>query len=152
MTIRLALPSEAEAVREVNADAYLPVYLPLFGQVPLPAREDFAARIARNEVWVAETQQTLAAALVLEKSDGYLLLYSIAVRPSFQRQGLSTKLLSFAEAQARMAHFPEIRLYTNEKMLRNQAIYLAAGYREIGRRPHPRLPGVALVDMAKPLD
>jgi hypothetical protein len=36
-------------------------------------------------------------------------------------------------------------------MLRNQAIYRRAGYREIGRRPHPSQPGVQLVDMAKTL-
>ena len=64
-------------------------------------------------------------------------------------RGLAAELLRFADHQAVESGFSEIRLYTNEKMLRNQAIYRRAGYREIGRRPHPNQPGLLLVDMAK---
>jgi ribosomal protein S18 acetylase RimI-like enzyme len=150
--IRLALPEESEAVRDVSAAAYLPVYLPLYGRPPMPAREDYGPRIARGEVWVAEIGGRLAAVLVLERQVDHLLLYSIAIHPAFQGQGLAAKLLAFAEVHARQAGFNEIRLYTNEKMLRNQAIYARAGYLEIGRRLHPNQSGLMLVDMAKTLD
>jgi len=80
-----------------------------------------------------------------------LLIYSIAIRPAFQRQGLAAELLGFADQKARELGFSEIRLYTNKKMLRNQAIYQRAGYRETGRRPHPNQSGLMLVDMAKTL-
>jgi ribosomal protein S18 acetylase RimI-like enzyme len=150
--IRLALPEESEAVRDVSAAAYLPVYLPLYGRPPMPAREDYGPRIARGEVWVAEIGGRLAAVLVLERQVDHLLLYSIAIHPAFQGQGLAAKFLAFAEVHARQAGFNEIRLYTNEKMLRNQAIYARAGYLEIGRRLHPNQSGLMLVDMAKTLD
>jgi ribosomal protein S18 acetylase RimI-like enzyme len=150
--IRLALPDEADAIRALSAEAYLPVYLPLYGRPPMPAREDYAPRIARGEVWVAEIDARLAAVLVLEQLKDHLLLYSIAIRPAFQGRGLAAKLLAFADDQARKSSFSEIRLYTNEKMLRNQAIYARAGYREIGRRLHPNQSGLMLVDMAKTLD
>jgi ribosomal protein S18 acetylase RimI-like enzyme len=150
--IRLALPDEADAIRALSAEAYLPVYLPLYGRPPMPAREDYAPRIARGEVWVAEIDARLAAVLVLEQLKDHLLLYSIAIRPAFQGRGLAAKLLAFADDQARKSGFSEIRLYTNEKMLRNQAIYARAGYREIGRRLHPNQSGLMLVDMAKTLD
>jgi ribosomal protein S18 acetylase RimI-like enzyme len=141
--IRLALPDEAEAVRALSAAAYLPVYLPLFGRPPVPAR---------GEVWVAEIDARPAAVLVLERQPDHLLVYSIAISPAHQRQGLAAKLLAFADRQAKEIGFSEIRLYTNEKMLRNQAIYARAGYREIGRRLHPNQSGLMLVDMAKTLD
>jgi ribosomal protein S18 acetylase RimI-like enzyme len=144
--IRPALPEEAEAVRDLSAAAYLPVYLPLYGRPPLPAREDYGPRIARGEI-----DARLAAVLVLERQADHLLLYSIAIPPAFQGRGLAAKLLAFADDRAREAGFKEIRLYTNEKMLRNQAIYARAGYREIGRRPHPNQSGLLLVDMAKTL-
>ena len=147
--IRLAHPTEADDVRQLSADAYLPAYLPLFGRAPMPAVEDYAPRIARGEVWLQEVGGELAAALVLEPKPAYLLLYSIAIRPTFQGRGLAAKLLAFADGRARETGFAEIRLYTNEKMLRNQTIYRRAGYREIGRRPHPGIPGLMLVDMAK---
>jgi ribosomal protein S18 acetylase RimI-like enzyme len=150
--IRRALPDEAEAVRKLSAEAYLPVYLPLYGRPPMPAQEDYAPRIARGEVWVAEIDAELAAVLVLEQLPDHLLVYSIAVRPAFQGRCLAATLLDFADRHAREAGFTEVRLYTNEKMLRNQAIYQRAGYREIGRRPHPNLSGLMLVDMAKRLD
>ena len=150
--IRLALPDEAEAVRSLSADAYLPVYLPLYGRPPMPAREDYAPRIARGEVWVAEIEAKLTAALVLERQPDCLLLYSIAIRPAFQGRGLAGNLLAFVDQHARELGIKEIRLYTNEKMLRNQAIYARAGYREIGRRLHPNQSGLMLVDMAKTLD
>ena len=149
--MRLALPEEAEAVRTLSAAAYLPVYLPLYGRPPMPAREDYAPRIARGEVWVSDIDARLAAVFVLERQVDHLLLYSIAIHPAFQGQGLAAKLLAFADDRAKEADFKEIRLYTNEKMLRNQAIYARAGYREIGRRPHPNHSGLMLVDMAKTL-
>ena len=150
--IRLALPDEAEAVRSLSAAAYLPVYLPLYNRPPMPAREDYGPRIARGEVWMADIDGRLAAVLVLERQADHLLLYSIAIHPAFQGQGLAVKLLAFADDRAKEAGISEIRLYTNEKMLRNQAIYARAGYREIGRRPHPNQSGLMLVDMAKKLD
>ncbi len=148
---RLARPDEAEAVRTSSAAAYLPAYQELYSRPPMPAHEDYAPRIARGEVWVADIDTNLAAVLVLERKQDHLLVYSIAVHPRFQGQGLAAKLLAFADGCARKAGFNEIRLYTNEKMLRNQAIYARAGYREIGRRPHPNQSGLMLVDMAKRL-
>jgi ribosomal protein S18 acetylase RimI-like enzyme len=149
--IRRASSTEAEIVRELSADAYLPAYLPLFGRAPMPALEDYAPRIARGEVWIIEIEAKPAAVLVLEDHHCYLLVYSIAVRPAYQGRGLAAELLGFADRHAHEAGFAEIRLYTNEKMLRNQAIYRRAGYREIGRRPHPNHPGLLLVDMVKTL-
>jgi GNAT superfamily N-acetyltransferase len=93
--IRLALPKEAEAARDVSAAAYLPVYLPLYGRPPMPAREDYGPRIARGEVWVVEVDGRLAAVLVLERRADHLLLYSIAIHPAFQGQGLGLKTSGF---------------------------------------------------------
>jgi ribosomal protein S18 acetylase RimI-like enzyme len=149
--IRLALPSEAEFVRTLSSDAYVPAYVPLFGRAPTPAVEDYAPRIARGEVWILEIDNDPAAVLALEKFADHLLVYSIAVRPACQGRGLAARLLAFADEQARLGGLAEIRLYTNEKMLRNQEIYRRAGYRDIGRRPHPSQPGLMLIDMAKSL-
>jgi len=150
--IRPALPSEAQLVRELSAEAYLPAYLSLFGRAPMPAIEDYAPRIARGEVWLCEIDNQAAAVLVLETKPSHLLVYSIAIRPACQGRGLAAELLAFADARAKQMGFADIRLYTNEKMLRNLRIYRKAGYREIGRRPHPSIPGLELIDMAKALD
>jgi ribosomal protein S18 acetylase RimI-like enzyme len=80
------------------------------------------------------------------------MIFSVAVSPAFQGKGFGIKLLNHADQQTRLWGLPEIRLYTNAKMERNIALYLAYGYRETGRRPNPYRPGWVLVDMAKAVD
>ena len=57
--------------------------------------------------------------------------------------------MQFAMGRAKALGVPEVRLYTNARMTRNLRIYAAAGFLETGRRPHPRIPGQQVVDMAR---
>ena len=79
-TVRIARRSEAIAVQEISAAAYIPVYQPVIGAVPKPAQEDYTSRIERGEVWVLETSGSIAGVVVLEPATDYLMLYSIAVQ------------------------------------------------------------------------
>jgi ribosomal protein S18 acetylase RimI-like enzyme len=81
----------------------------------------------------------------------HLMIWSLAVRPDRQGKGLGRFLLRFAERMAREAGLGELRLFTNARMERNLALYARAGYRETGRRPHPRRESFIIVDMAKRL-
>jgi ribosomal protein S18 acetylase RimI-like enzyme len=124
----------------------------LLGTPPLPVGEDYAPRIAAGEVWLLETATgALAGLLVLERHPDHAMIYSVAVAPERQGEGHGSALLRFAEATARAWGASDLRLYTNARMVRNIAIYLAAGYHETARRPHPLRPGSVVVDMAKPL-
>jgi ribosomal protein S18 acetylase RimI-like enzyme len=151
-TIRLARPAEAEDVRAISAAAFIPAYRPIIGGTPSPALEDYAPRIAQGEVWLLETQAGPIAMLALEPHEDHLLVYSIAVLPEHQRQGHARRLLAFAEQQARQAGCRTLRLYTNDRMEGNLALYRSCGFVESGRRPHPTRLGMTLVDLAKPLD
>jgi ribosomal protein S18 acetylase RimI-like enzyme len=151
LAIRLARQDEAEEVRAICAAAYIPVYAPVIGTAPGPALEDYAPRIGRDEVWLIETAAGSIATLVLEPHEDHLLVYSIAVRPEHQGQGHARRLLAFAEEQARRAGRREIRLYTNDRMERNLALYKSCGFVESGRRAHPTRFGMTLVDLTKPL-
>jgi ribosomal protein S18 acetylase RimI-like enzyme len=57
--------------------------------------------------------------------------------------------LDFAEARSRVLRRPEIRLFTNAKMVRNIALYQSLGYVETRREG---LPDRVIVHMSKPLD
>src|SRR6185369_870358 len=98
-----------------------------------------------------DTEAGPIATLVLEPHDDHLLVYSIAVRPEHQGQGHARRLLAFAEEQARSTGCAELRLYTNDRMERNLALYKSCGFTESGRRPHPTRAGMTLVDLCKPL-
>jgi len=149
--MRLARPEDLAAIVALTEAAYAP-YNAILDAPPIPVTEDYAPRIANGEVWLLESGGEPAGVLTLERHADHAMIFSVAVSPAFQGKGFGTKLLNHADQQTRLWGLPEIRLYTNAKMERNIALYLAYGYRETGRRPNPYRPGWVLVDMAKPVD
>ena len=146
--MRLACPEDLAAIVSLTEAAYAP-YNAILDAPPIPVTEDYAPRIARGEVWLLEGGGELAGVLTLERHEDHAMIFSVAVSPAFQGKGFGIKLLNHADQQTRLWGLPEIRLYTNAKMERNIALYLAYGYRETGRRPNPYRPGWVLVDMTK---
>lgn len=146
--MRPARLKDLAAVQSVTEAAYEP-YQALFGGPPLPVTEDYAPRILRGEVWLRERSEAVSALAVLERHADHLMIFSLAVAPAYQRQGLGIELLRFVDAKAAEWGLPEVRLYTNSRMERNIALYRAYGFQETGRRPNPYRPGWTLVDMTK---
>ncbi|WP_173421019.1 GNAT family N-acetyltransferase [Ensifer adhaerens] len=147
--MRPATTDDLPVVRDITFAAYAP-YTELLGGPPLPVTEDYGPRIEREEVWLRDDDGVMSALAVFERHEDHLLIFSLAVAPPFQRQGLGIELLRFVDAQAVEWGVPEVRLYTNARMERNIALYRAYGFQETGRRPNPYRPGWMLVDMAKP--
>lgn len=148
MKIRRALAGDLQTVVSLTQAAYAP-YTALLGAPPIPVTEDYAPRIARGEVWVLESGGGLAGLITLERHDDHAMIFSVAVSPDFQGKGFGIALLKHADELTRLWGLPEVRLYTNARMERNIALYLAYGFHESGRRPNPYRPGWVLVDMAK---
>ena len=142
--IRLATQDDLALVNAISLEAYAG-YEALLGGLPMPAREDYVPRIAAGQVWLLDED----GVLVLERHDGYAMIYSVALRPAAHGRGLGRVLLDEAERLA--AGYPELRLYTHSLMTKNQAIYAKRGYVETGRRPHPRNPAFTIIDMTKRL-
>lgn len=149
--MRLARSDDLAAIVALTEAAYAP-YNAILDAPPIPVTEDYAPRIARGEVWLLEDGSEFAGLIVLERHEDHAMIFSVAVSPAFQGRKLGIRLLDFANEQARLWNLPEIRLYTNAKMERNIALYLAYGYRETGRRPNHYRPGWVLVDIAKPVN
>ena len=149
--MRLARSEDLAAIVPLTEAAYAP-YNAILDAPPIPVTEDYAPRIESGEVWLLESGDELAGVITLERHEDHAMIFSVAVSPAFQGKGLGIKLLNHADQQTRLWGLPEIRLYTNAKMERNIALYLAYGYRETGRRPNPYRPGWVLVDMAKAVD
>ena len=57
-----------------------------------------------------------------------MLIWSVAVAPGAQGQGLGDSLLELAEEKAEEAGLRELRLYTGEKLARNVEWYRRRGY------------------------
>jgi ribosomal protein S18 acetylase RimI-like enzyme len=146
--IRRATSADVDAVASVARNAY-EKYIARIGRIPEPMSADYAAIVADGDTWVAVGPAGLIiGALTLRDGNDHLLIRSIAVDPAQQGRGIGRLLLDLAETQARARNRTELRLYTNELMRENQAIYARHGY--VRTRREERADRV-LIHMAKRL-
>ena len=131
----LIRPATLEDIAQIEAiveAAYSP-YIERIGRKPAPMLEDYASQVLARRVHVLAHEQTLSGFVVLIDTEEYLLLDNIAVSPAVKGQGYGGQLLDFAERHALDAGYPTIRLYTNEAMSENIALYTRRGYVETHR-------------------
>ena len=131
-SIRPAERGDAAAVRDLVRMAYSK-YVERIGKEPAPMREDYAALIRAGEVWVLAEGGEVLGVLVMRSADDHLFVDNVAVAPGHQGKGLGRELVAFAEERAKRERLPELRLYTNEKMHENLAVYAKLGFEETGR-------------------
>ncbi len=96
-------------------------------------RDDYARRIAANQVWVLEQGGEIIGLVVLEEQPGHLLLENVAVLPREHGKGYGRRLITFAEQEAARRSFSELQLCTNVRMVENIALYAHLGFTENGR-------------------
>lgn len=129
--IRPAVAGDLPQVTRIVAAAYAR-YVAINGRQPGPMRDDYAARQAAGKLWVLD-EDGVTGVLVLIPGDDHLLLDNVALDPAAQGKGYGRRLLDFAEHHARQAGLATIRLYTQDIMVENIAIYRARGYVETHR-------------------
>lgn len=144
MQIRPASTEEADALHALVLRAYAD-YPEQIGVRPAPMDDDYGARVAAGQAFVADDDGELVGALVLVAGDGHLQIENVAVEPSWQGRGLGGELMRFAQAQAVALGLSELRLYTNVAMARNRVIYAHLGYRETELEEGPRFTRVHFV-------
>jgi ribosomal protein S18 acetylase RimI-like enzyme len=131
VSIRPARPDEAARVADLVGRAYAH-YVARIGRRPSPMDDDYQARIAAAELWVAD-DGALAGNVLLRPSGDYLLVDNLAVDPERQGEGLGRSLLDFAELEAARRGLGELRLYTNVAMTENIGLYGRLGWEEYDR-------------------
>ena len=125
--IRLAGADDLAAIALLVASAYAK-YIPLIGQKPAPMRDDYAALISAKRVHVLEINGAVQGVVVMIPEPDAMLLDNVAVAPARQGLGLGRSIIAFAEQTAVDAGYRAIRLYTNEAMTENIALYARLGY------------------------
>jgi GNAT superfamily N-acetyltransferase len=131
MGIRLAGWDDLPDVERIVHEAYAP-WVPVIGAEPAPMTADYAAAVSAELVHVLENG-AIDGLIVLIPEEEVLFVENVAVRPDRQGRGLGRRLLAFAEHRARTLGLPALRLYTNERMASNVALYAFLGFRETGR-------------------
>jgi ribosomal protein S18 acetylase RimI-like enzyme len=138
MAIPIPVPaqrSDVEAIVRCVRAAYQ-VYVERLGRQPAPMTADYAALIECSGTFVVRdpSADDVLAVVVLHPAPPALWIDNVAVHPRAQHRGLGRSLLSFAERHARAAGLSELRLYTNQAMTENIALYTSLGYEETDRR------------------
>jgi ribosomal protein S18 acetylase RimI-like enzyme len=148
VTIRLASREDSAIVSNITDAAYSK-WVPLIGRKPEPMTVNYVEMIAIHPIHILSFEGKPVAVLVLMHEDGQTLIWSVAVHPDYQGQGLGLRLLRLAEDEACDRGFKSIRLYTNSLFSENVALYRWFGYEETMREPFR---GSTLVHMTKRLD
>ena len=131
--IRSASKQDIPAIERVVYDAYKS-YIPRIGKPPAPMTDDYRLHVAAGNAWVLVLDNQIIGLVVLVPKAGYMLLDNVAVAPTKQGAGWGRRLIEFAETRTRECGYAQIRLYTNELMHENLALYERLGYREFSRR------------------
>jgi ribosomal protein S18 acetylase RimI-like enzyme len=108
-------------------------WVAVVGRRPAPMDDDYAHHIAAGEVFVAVAGGAIAALAVLIDAPDHLLLDNVAVDPDRHGSGLGRRMIAFAEHETRRRGYSELRLFTNERMQRNIALYERLGFVETHR-------------------
>ena len=132
LTVREVDAGDVGVIRALVKAAYQP-YVERIGREPGPMTDDYGRAVDTGHVWVAQQGDRVVGLLVLEPAEDHLLLRNVAVLPQVQGLGVGSRLLQFAEEQARALGLLQIRLYTNAAMTENLAYYPRRGYRETHR-------------------
>lgn len=130
--LRLANSEDLTAIRDIVQAAYTP-YVARIGREPGPMLDDYATLIRGGLVHTMERDGVVQGFIVLIPKDDAMLLDNIAISPEAQGTGLGRAMLGFAEQTARKAGYRAIKLYTNEAMVENIALYTRFGYTETHR-------------------
>jgi ribosomal protein S18 acetylase RimI-like enzyme len=129
---RLANRDDLHAVEEIVQTAYAK-YVSRIGREPGPMLDNYGALIEEGRVYVVEHDGAVKGILVLFPEENAILLDNVAVAPGAQGLGLGRKMLQFVERVAIERGYRRIRLYTNEAMTENIALYSRIGYVETYR-------------------
>lgn len=132
--IRRAATTEAQAVKDLVERSFAH-YVPRIGRRPGPMDEDYAARIAAGEVYLAG--EPIEGVAVLRRQPDHLVIDVVAVEPAAQGKGLGRRLVGFAEETAKRFGAAEVRLFTHELMHENIALYARLGYEIYESRKEP---------------
>jgi ribosomal protein S18 acetylase RimI-like enzyme len=127
LALRRAGPGDVAPLVELQRSAYARNRA-LLGVEPLPLLADYEAIVRDKEVWLAERDGALLAALILEIRSDDLLIWSIASHPRAQGAGLGGALLVAAERRAVEAGRATVRLYTGSTLAHLVGWYGRHGY------------------------
>lgn len=139
VVIENALPSDAEAIKQIVIAAYSKYVPRMGGQEPAPMTTDYHTIIASHsqEVYVLRRQadsKVVGSIMLSDPGDGSIKVNNLVVDAASQGRGYGRLLMGFAEGVTRERGLAALTLFTNEKMTENILLYPKMGFVEIERK------------------
>ena len=111
-----------------------------------------AEKAAREMCLLAEEEDgTLVGCLFGAPEDDALYIGKLAVDPDRQGEGIARALMDLAEAEAKAAGLPALRLETRIELTENHATFRAMGFQTTGQTAHPGYDRPTSITMEKQL-
>lgn len=155
VAIRPALPSQIEAVREIeraSAQRFIGLMDALAADEPSPA-EVLAARIAAGGLLVAEADGEIAAFVMFCPVGDSLYIEQIDVLPAFERRRIGASLIDAVAERARAGGLPRLTLSTFRDVPWNAPYYRRLGFLDIDdKKLAPDLLEIRREHLARGLD
>ncbi|WP_082767215.1 GNAT family N-acetyltransferase [Bosea sp. PAMC 26642] len=125
--LRRASMADIPEILSLKNAAYTPNES-IIGVPSLPRIADYAQVVAEHEVWLAESDGRLDAALVLDIEPESFTVWSIAVAPESAGRRLGSAVMAFAETRAAELGYDAVLLYTSAKLTQRIGWYERLGY------------------------
>ena len=117
-----------------------------------PSKKIFKEDIESNSLYLARINKEIVGCIMLSenKDDVYkdikwlsedninLYVHRLAVHPQFQKKGIGSKMMDFAEDYAKLNNYESVRLDTFSKNERNNIFYKSRGYTKLGNVYFPK--------------
>jgi len=122
-----ATPDDWSAIAELVAAAY-GRWVPVLGRSPKPMTVDYRSAINRHRFDLLTTRSVLVGLIETCIEPDCLLVVNVAVSPDHQKNGYGRLLMQHAEILASNAKCTAMRLFTNQLMTKNIALYESLGF------------------------
>lgn len=112
------------------------------------------AQKAAEEILILAREEDggLVGCVFLKPEAEALYVGKLAVSPAAQGRGIGRALMQTAEAEARAAGVPRLRLQTRVELTENHATFAAMGFAETARTSHPGFDRPTTIEMMRRLD
>ena len=132
--IRRGAAGDVDLIRSFTRAAYAK-WIPLIGREPLPMAADYETALRQHRFDLLYKDGVLAALIETITRDDHLHIQNLCVSPKFQRLGLGSQLLNYAQEMAKQKNLPALRLDTNKYFTGNVDLYLRHGFSIAWEKP-----------------
>ena len=132
--IRRGAAGDVDLIRSFTRAAYAK-WIPLIGREPLPMAADYETALRQQRFDLLYKDGVLAALIETITRDDHLHIQNLCVSPKFQRLGLGSQLLNYAQEMAKQKNLLALRLDTNKNFTGNVDLYLRHGFSIAWEKP-----------------